>query len=94
MFDIGIQELIIIFLVALLVFGPEKLPQVGRTLGRWMIEIRKGIHNAKVQMDSEFDEAEKRTDEGPGSIQNAETGRAFDVSDVAEKDARKQEEEG
>ncbi len=59
MFDIGFQELIIIFIVALLVFGPEKLPEVGRTLGKWMIEIRKGIQNAKNQMDSEFSELEK-----------------------------------
>ncbi len=33
MFDIGFQELVIIFVIALLVFGPEKLPEIGRTLG-------------------------------------------------------------
>lgn len=60
MFDIGFQELIIIFLVALLVFGPKKLPELGRTLGKWFIEIRRGIHNAKVQMETEFDEIEKK----------------------------------
>ena len=52
MFDIGFQELVIIFLVALLVFGPKKLPEVGRTFGKWIMEIRKGIHNAKIQMDN------------------------------------------
>lgn len=62
MFDIGFQELIIIFIVALLVFGPEKLPEVGRTLGKWMIEIRRGIQSAKNQMDSEFSELEKRAE--------------------------------
>ena len=62
MFDIGFQELVIIFVVALLVFGPEKLPEVGRTLGKWMIEIRKGIQNAKVQVESEFSELEKKAD--------------------------------
>ncbi|MFI5293714.1 MAG: twin-arginine translocase TatA/TatE family subunit [Thermodesulfovibrionales bacterium] len=31
MFDIGFQELIVISLVALLVFGPERLPEAGRT---------------------------------------------------------------
>ncbi len=60
MFDIGFQELVLIFIVALLVFGPEKLPEIGKTLGKWMIEIRKGIQNAKSQMDSEFEEIEKR----------------------------------
>jgi Tat protein translocase TatB subunit len=43
MFDIGFQELVVIFVIALLVFGPEKLPEVGRTLGKWMIEIRRGM---------------------------------------------------
>jgi sec-independent protein translocase protein TatB len=62
MFDIGFQELVIIFVVALLVFGPEKLPEVGRTLAKWMIEIRKGIQTAKVQMQSEFSELEKKAD--------------------------------
>lgn len=62
MFDIGFQELVIIFVVALLVFGPEKLPEVGRTLAKWMIEIRKGIQNAKVQVETEFSEMEKKAD--------------------------------
>jgi len=61
MFDIGFQELVIIFIVALLVFGPEKLPEVGRTLGKWMVEIRKGIAGAKLQMDNEFNANEKKT---------------------------------
>ncbi len=67
MFDIGFQELVVIFIVALLVFGPEKLPEVGRTLGKWMIEIRKGVQSAKVQMETEFSELEKKTDIGPES---------------------------
>jgi len=56
MFDIGFQELIIIFVVALLVFGPEKLPEISRTLGKWVIEIRRGIHIAKSQMEEEMKE--------------------------------------
>src|SRR5262245_14027703 len=41
MFDIGLQELILIFVIALLVFGPKHLPQLGRSLGRAMREFRK-----------------------------------------------------
>jgi len=33
MFDIGLQELVLIFVIALLVFGPKNLPQLGRSLG-------------------------------------------------------------
>lgn len=72
MFDIGFQELLVIFVVALLVFGPEKLPEVGRTLAKWMIEIRKGIQNAKVQVESEFSELEKKADTEPVGVRPAE----------------------
>jgi len=74
MFDIGFQELIIIFVVALLVFGPEKLPEVGRTLGKWMIEIRRGIQHAKVQMESEVSDLEKEADRGAVNPPQAEEG--------------------
>ncbi|MGC2062050.1 MAG: Sec-independent protein translocase protein TatB [Thermodesulfovibrionales bacterium] len=56
MFDIGFQELVIIFVVALLVVGPEKLPELSRTLGKWVVEIRRGVNLAKIQMESEFRE--------------------------------------
>ena len=41
MLDIGIQELLVIMVLALLVFGPEKLPELGRRLGRAMREFRR-----------------------------------------------------
>ena len=63
MFDIGFQELIIIFVVALLVFGPEKLPEISRTLGKWVLEIRKGVHEAKTQMESEFRELDPKIED-------------------------------
>ncbi len=59
MFDIGFQELAIIFLVALLVVGPKNLPEVARTLGKWMSELRRGFDSAKIRMESEFRESEK-----------------------------------
>ena len=54
MFDIGFQELIIIFVVALLVVGPKKLPELGRTLGKWVVEIRRGVNMAKSQIEDEM----------------------------------------
>ena len=41
MFDIGLHELALIFVIALLVFGPKNLPQLGRSLGRAMREFRR-----------------------------------------------------
>jgi len=54
MFDIGFQELVIIFAVALLVFGPEKLPELAKTIGKWMTEIKRGIYIAKSQIENEL----------------------------------------
>ena len=41
MLDIGFQELILVLVIALLVFGPRKLPELGRALGRAMREFRR-----------------------------------------------------
>jgi TatA/E family protein of Tat protein translocase len=41
MFDIGLQEMLLIGVVALLVFGPSKLPELGRMFGRAMREFRR-----------------------------------------------------
>ncbi len=40
MFDLGTQELIVIFIVAFLVFGPKKLPELGRTIGKGLRELK------------------------------------------------------
>ena len=41
MLDIGIQELLVVMVLALLIFGPDKLPDLGRRLGRAMREFRR-----------------------------------------------------
>ena len=63
MFDIGFQELLIIFVVALLVFGPKKLPELAKTMGKWVAEIKKGVHIAKSQIEQEINVDYKMPDE-------------------------------
>jgi Tat protein translocase TatB subunit len=63
MFDIGFQELIIIFVVALLVFGPKKLPELAKTLGKWVTEIKRGVYIAKGQIEQELNVDYKLPDE-------------------------------
>jgi sec-independent protein translocase protein TatA len=55
MFDIGLQELVLIFVVALLVFGPKNLPQLGRSLGRAMQEFRRASDEFKETIEEELE---------------------------------------
>jgi TatA/E family protein of Tat protein translocase len=50
MFDLGTQELIVIFLVAFLVFGPKKLPELGRTLGKGIRELKAAMRGVRESM--------------------------------------------
>lgn len=51
MFDIGFPELLLLAIVALLVLGPERLPEVMRTLGQWIGQIRR--YSTRIRMDLE-----------------------------------------
>ncbi|MBU1044254.1 MAG: TatA/E family twin arginine-targeting protein translocase [Candidatus Omnitrophica bacterium] len=53
MFSIGMPELILVFVVALLVFGPKKLPEVGRMLGKAMREFKKASDDFKDALNQE-----------------------------------------
>lgn len=54
MFDIGFWELALIGLIALLVFGPERLPEVARTAGLWVSRIRRFVANVKRDVEQEI----------------------------------------
>ena len=54
MFGIGHgPELIVILVVALLVFGPKKLPEMGRSIGKTVTEFRKGISEMSKEKEEE-----------------------------------------
>ncbi len=56
--NIGMPELVVIFVVALLVFGPKRLPELGRSLGRGLSEFRRASTDLKSSIESEIDTAD------------------------------------
>lgn len=67
---IGVQEMIAIFLIALLLFGPKKLPELGRTLGKALTEFRRAKNELKNTFESHMAELEReaRMDSEPKYI--------------------------
>lgn len=58
MFDIGFSELVLVALLALLVLGPKRLPEVARTAGHWLGRLRRFIDNVRQDFDRELNTAE------------------------------------
>ena len=58
MFDVGLSELLVIGLVALIVIGPKRLPEVARAAGRWAGRLRRFVSDVKQDLDRELHQAE------------------------------------
>ncbi|MFK8017137.1 MAG: Sec-independent protein translocase protein TatB [Gammaproteobacteria bacterium] len=55
MFDVGFTELVLIFVIGLVVLGPERLPKVARTVGRWLGRARQMARSMQYELERELD---------------------------------------
>ena len=61
--SLGVQEMLVIFLVALVLFGPKKLPELGRTIGKALTEFRRASNDLKSTFEREMQTLERETNE-------------------------------
>jgi Tat protein translocase TatB subunit len=58
MFDVGFAELLLVFVLGLLILGPERLPRVAAQLGRWVSRARRTAGQLRRQLEREIELAE------------------------------------
>ncbi|MGH9317576.1 MAG: TatA/E family twin arginine-targeting protein translocase [Thermoanaerobaculia bacterium] len=89
---IGMPELILIFVVALLVFGPKKLPEIGRSIGRGLAEFKKASDELKKTIEQEIEQGKAEVSsirKEVGSVQDTVSGSAPARSSAPEETAPK-----
>ncbi len=60
--SLGMPELIVIFVIALIVFGPKRLPEIGKSVGKAMAELKKSTDEFKSSMEAEMKDVKDATD--------------------------------
>lgn len=60
--NLGFPEMIFIFLLALVIFGPKKLPEIGRQIGRALNEFKRASNEFKAQIETEINKLDSETD--------------------------------
>lgn len=85
MLDLGMQELIVIFVVALLVFGPKKLPELGRTLGKGMRELKMALRGVQESVEEIEKDASEEITEAKKDMEELITKELSPETDTEEK---------
>src|SRR5215831_7103381 len=73
--NLGFPEMLFLFVLALLLFGPKKLPEIGRQIGRGLAEFKRASNELKGQLENEMrlldaEEREKKISPPPPPLEN------------------------
>jgi sec-independent protein translocase protein TatA len=63
-FNVGPAEIIVILLLALIVFGPKRLPEIGRTVGKGLREFRQATQDVKDELSRTMSDDDEDGDQG------------------------------
>lgn len=63
--SVGLPELIVIFTIALIIFGPRKLPEIGKTLGKSLAEFKRASNELRNTLESEIRLEDQKTPSRP-----------------------------
>jgi len=63
--SIGMTEILVVLVIALLLFGPKKLPELGRSLGQSIREFKKGASEIKEELESALEDKPEPKSEKP-----------------------------
>ena len=70
-FDVGLPEVTVILILALLIFGPKKLPELGKQLGKTLKSLKKASNEFQNEIDQVMNEEDK--EDSPKSIESSQT---------------------
>lgn len=92
--NIGFPELLVILTIALLIFGPKKLPEIGRSIGKAMREFRRTSDEIRERIEEEIqaDEFKEIKEEIDKDIKDIQRGVKTDRTEETYKDVDKDEE--
>lgn len=71
MFEVGFSEIVLIFGLALVVLGPEKLPKLASTVGRWVGRARAMARQFRDQLETEAESLKSTVNEAGGGVQSS-----------------------
>ena len=87
MFGLGFQELIIIAIIALLIVGPKKLPDLAKTLGKGIRDFKNATDGITDDLKDTLKDENKKTDQGDG-LENSLLGKKSEPEDKNEAAGR------